>query len=248
MPTVQNAFTAYCPPIENIVRVGIVDSGWDRRLGDSRVLAGVSFVDNMHQLHLGFSEDDNDRNGHGTVCASIILEIAPECRVVPIRVFGVRTETSVEVLVAAVDWATAQGIRVLNLSLGTLHEDLMHVLYRACERARRAGVVIVAAVHAGADEWSYPAVFDPVIGVGAANLDDPFTIRYTQGAAVECAVRTSQRRARGLAGRDVLVSGTSYAAPVVTGLIARWLQRSPGMDLDAVRSRFSREGPDLSAL
>src|SRR5215207_2475579 len=60
------------------VRVGIVNSGFDRALRDQRVLPGVSFVDPRDDFALLQSADDGDRLGSGTGCADLVLRIAPE--------------------------------------------------------------------------------------------------------------------------------------------------------------------------
>lgn len=224
------------------VRVGILDSGWDRSIANHRIAPGISFVDPTDELRFLASADDHDRNGHGTTCTSVLLDVAPDCEVVPIRVFGHQIETSPDVLIAGIDWATAQGLPLLNVSLGTFRRDALRPLYGACQRARSRGTIIVAAARRTPHDWAYPAVFEPVIGVGAVMIADPYAVRYTPGAGVECALNAVNRNARGLEGRSVLVSGTSFAAPVVTGLIARWLEDQPGMDLDLVRNRMAWTG------
>jgi subtilisin family serine protease len=107
-------------------------------------------------------------------------------------------------------------------------------------RARDAGVVIVAAASNQHDGWSYPAVFDPVLGVGLVDGLDPVGIRYRPGAAVECAAGASGRHVRGMQGRPTRVSGTSFAAPVVTGHVARLLSLYGPIGLTGVRRELHR--------
>jgi subtilisin family serine protease len=59
----------------------------------------------------------------------------------------------VAALVAAIDWATSRGVRLVNLSLGT--SDVAHeaALLAAVERAVAAKVLIVSAVDPGATRW-----------------------------------------------------------------------------------------------
>ena len=214
------------------VRVGVVDSGWNRQRVDSRVLPGIHVCGSETAL----DNDDHDRIGHGTTCARIIMELAPYCEVIPIRVFEKRLDTSPSVLIAAIDWAISHGRKLLNLILGTLRVDVVRDLYMACERATRAGVIVVAAARS-ADQWSYPAVFEPVLGVSLTDLADPFLIEYRPGMAVECATSAT---ARPVIGTDAVRArpgfGTSYAAPIVTALIARWLEEDGTLDVDGVRA------------
>lgn len=221
------------------VVVGVIDSGWDRSIYDPRIHAGVGLVDAADELTLGWSADDHDRNGHGTTATDVLFQVAPGVRAIPIRVFGRCVETSPAVLIAAIDWAVARSLRLVNLSLGTLREDTRIPLYRACERARSAGTVIVAAGANTGDGWSYPAVFDSVIGVGADDVEELHGMSYRSGNALECGARTIGLSGRGLGGRRVDVCGSSFAAPVVTGYIARLFQEYGPEDVAVVRERLA---------
>ncbi|HEX2201803.1 MAG TPA: S8 family serine peptidase, partial [Longimicrobium sp.] len=158
--------------------------------------------------------------------------------VVPIRVFGARLETSAAVLAAAVRWGAAEGLHLLNLSLGTLAIHGVVPLYAACEGARRGGTTVVAAVHAGRG-WSYPAIFANAIGVGALEGAER-ALEVRPDEAVECLAPAEHDGVRAPGGALRRVRGTSFAAPVVTGIAARLLERSPGAGLEEVRELLRR--------
>jgi subtilisin family serine protease len=216
------------------VRVGVVDSGWDRGLADPRVSPGVGLVDPDDELALRWSDDDADRHGHGTACAALVLRAAPGAEVVPIRVFGRRLETSWWVLHEGLRWALEQRLDVVNVSLGTQWEASLRPLYTLCEVARRAGVIVVAAGR-GADEPSYPAVFENAVGVGAAPLGSPFDFRYGADDALEVVASGIDQPVTWLGGRRETRSGTSFAAPHVAGLVASYRERHPRAPLEEVR-------------
>lgn len=216
------------------IRVAVVDSGWDRAIADARIDPGVGLIDDTSaDFSAAWSDDDRDRNGHGTACADIILQVATAARIVPVRVFSSRLETSPELLIAAIDWAVAQRIPVINLSLGTERADALAASYLACDAARRAGTIIVAAAGVRPGH-SFPAIFDPVIGVAEATLADRFGILFRPDDAIECAACGVQR-ARGLRGVQRWFRGSSFATPVVSGMIANFLEQERDADLAAVR-------------
>jgi subtilisin len=221
------------------VRVAVVDSGWDRALDDPRVLPGVSFVDPDDDFALARGEDDHDVLGHGTACADLVLRIAPEARVVPVKVFGRVLETSPGTLHAALVWALEAGVRVVNVSLGTRLEGTLHPLYAVCEKARRAGIVVVAAGH-NANDWSYPAIFENVIGVSAGRFESPFHFRFHPEHAMECEAWGVEQPVRWIGGERVVKHGTSFAAPNVAGIVALILERHPEATLDEVREMLGR--------
>jgi subtilisin family serine protease len=221
------------------VRVGVIDTGWDRSAADPRVLPGVGLIGPESDYALHWSEDDDDRLGHGTACAGLVLRIAPEAEIVPIRVFGGRLETSPEVIVAAVEWAADQALPLVNLSLGTHLESARAPFLAACGRAHRAGAILVASSPDRAAP-AYPAAFPGVIGVDADHFPSPWHFRYRPGDAIECTASGHEQRLRWLGGREEVRSGTSFAAPHITGIIALVLQRHPGSSLEEVRAMLAR--------
>lgn len=231
-------------PTGRNLRVGVIDSGWDRSIADARVLPGVGLVDPADELALGRSDDDHDLHGHGTACADQVLRIAPQAQVVPIRVFGRGLETSPPVLYEALKWAVEQELDVINVSLGTNLQEALLPLYVLCEKARRRGTLIVAAGHNVRDE-SYPAVFENVIGVDAERFDSPFTYRYRPDEAMECVAWGVQVPVLWLGGQRVPKSGTSFAAPQISGIVTLFRERYPQATLEDVRELLQRYAAEV---
>ena len=221
------------------IRVAVIDSGWDRTIGDPRVLPGISFVDPEDDFALGRNDDDRDVLGHGTACVDLVLRVAPNARVVPVRVFGKQLETSPGTIHAALLWAIEAGVQVINVSLGTRLEYALHPLYAACERARRAGIIVVTAGH-NANGWSYPAIFENVIGVSAARFASPYEFRYRAEHAMECVAWGADQEVTWLGGERMVKHGTSFAAPNVAGIVALILEAHPGSTIEEVREMLSR--------
>ncbi len=222
------------------IRIGVVDSGRDPEWEEPRIRKGIGLVDPHREFAVARSPDDRDRIGHGTACADVILELAPEVEIYPIRVFDVRLETSVELSSAALEWAVEHRMHVVNLSLGTLIESSLRPFYRACELTRQAGVVIVAAVNL-ATGWSYPAVFENAIGVQAGRFRNAFDFEYRADEAVEC-IAQGECEVRWLGARRKSVFGSSFAAPHISAIVALLLERFPNAGLEQIRDLLARYG------
>lgn len=226
------------------VRVAVIDSGWDHalRVPGLRLRPGVSFVEGG-----GPSPDDGDRIGHGTACLATLFRVAPDAELCPVRVFGDTFETSVPVLQAALEWAVQERFDVISLSLWTPRADALVPLYTACEEARRAGLVVVAAAPGRPEpERFYPAVFGNVLSVGMGPFGDPFRFAYRAGAGVECLAASGDHGAmlwRG--GPRSEIWGSSFAAPNVAGIAALVRERHPSAGLDDVRIHLARHAVDL---
>ena len=135
-------------------------------------------------------------------------------------------------LLEAIAWAVQHRCRVINLSLGTRSEDALRPLYKLCQLAHDRDVVLVAALPLGGGP-SYPAVFEPVLGVRLADVPSPFDFTLHPGEAAE--VRSYGRHTTTWQGEVQELRGASFAAPQITGLVARLLEDRPDWGLEEVR-------------
>ncbi|MCU1621155.1 MAG: peptidase and in kexin sedolisin, partial [Modestobacter sp.] len=145
-----------------------------------------------------------DTYGHGTAMAGIIagrdsaaaapypgntsdfIGMAPDARIVSIKVADAQGQTDVSQAIAAIDWVVANGrknglnVRVLNMSFGTdgLQSYVLDPLAYAAEQAWHAGVVVVvAAGNQGntSGRLDDPAIDPYVIAVGSNNANGTAT-------------------------------------------------------------------------
>lgn len=195
------------------VVVALMDSGIGKHpdLPAGKVVARVNFVaDNARSL---------DPAGHGTHLAGVIAAngdffrgVAPDARLVDIRVLDKNGVGTLKNVVAGFDWLLKNrktlGIGVLNLSIGTVQARSYHVdlLAALAEAAWFSGVTVVAA--AGND--------GPLPGGIATPGADPFVITVgsldDQGTVAEEDDRESLFSSRGptidgFAKPDVLAPG-----------------------------------------
>jgi subtilisin family serine protease len=222
------------------VTVAVIDSGWDRSISDSRIVSGVGLVDDEVECLAVPSNDDSDRNGHGTVCTQLLLEGAPGVCVIPVRVFGKRLETSAEVIERAIDWSARAGARVINLSLGTQRVDAKYGLYAACQRACDSGTIIVAAC--AVPRGTYPAAFEPVLSVAGCRMTHPLEFIYQAGEIVECLARADALVPDRSTGIPVQKVRASFAAPRITAVVSLMLERWPSMSLGDLRLKLAEYG------
>lgn len=223
------------------LRVAVIDSGYraphhSPGTCGPNVADGHGLVDPEDELRLHWSDDVVDRIGHGTACAQIIHRMAPAATLVPLRVFGSRLETSPETILAALRWAIDHGCDLVNLSLGTRSSEVVRPFYRLCEQAHDQGMIIVAALPRG-EEVSYPAVFEPVLSVTLGDVESPFDFAIQPGAAAELCAFGHHRT--WWKGQERQLFGSSFAAPHITGMVARLLGEAPRQGLAAVRRRLA---------
>jgi subtilisin family serine protease len=173
----------------------------------------ASFLD---QSTASFLDASNPAHGHGTLVAGIIAAIAPDALIMPIRAFDDHGQSDQFTIAKAIYWAVDHGADVINMSFGTMEKS--KVLKDAIEYANKQGVTLVAS--AGNDNTEteqYPASYDKVIAVAATNLWDMKTSFSNYGKAVDVAAPGASIIAPYPNGYYAIVSGTSFASPIVAG-------------------------------
>lgn len=217
------------------IKVAVVDSGISPIAGAVGELEGGVALSVTEDGEIRQGVGVTDRLGHGTACAGIIRNLASRVRLYSVRVFDDSLVTSGLQLVAAIDWAVAQGMQVVNLSLGTTDPSMEADLGQACRRAVEAGVVLVAAEHNDGLP-AYPAVLPEAIGVCAGKVQSRYGYYWQDGCPIECVARGDAQRVRWVGGRHVMVGGSSFAAPHITAVAALLLEAWPGASPYELRS------------
>lgn len=93
--------------------------------------------------------------------------------------------------------------------------------------AYKAGIIMVASAgNKGEQGIDYPAAFENVISVGAVDSQGKKTEESSNGKGLDFMAPGKQVVSEGLYGTNIVVGGTSIAAPHVTGAVALILQKN----------------------
>ncbi len=213
------------------VKIAVLDSGVEighpdflgRKLRDDFVLE----VDHQDPFQPG---NGRDLYGHGTAIAGIIWSLAPEAEIGSLRILGPNLGARTAQVSLAANRAMELGYDVLNCSFGC--SILGHLpLYKAwVDRAELCGVHVIAASGSHdprQPEW--PAHFPSVLGVDASRTAES-EITRCQGRVVEFTAPGSNRKVPWKDGTHRIMTGSSFAAAYLTGMVARLLSVHPSRD------------------
>lgn len=232
------------------VLVAVIDSGVDANHPD---LAGV--VEAEVDVSGAGQQAGAPADPHGTAIAGIIAArglvrgIAPAARILSLRAFrpgqsGAPATSTTAVLVVAMDRAMGQGAAILNLSFAGPSDPLLHRLVKAV--GAKGGLIVAAAGNKGPDAPPvYPAGYAEVIAVTATDAADRIYGKANRGAYIAVAAPGVDVLAPGVAKSHQLQSGTSFAAALVSGILALMRERAPGLTLDDARLALMAAAVDL---
>ena len=246
----------YCPEAwdyqkgSTSVIVAILDTGVDYNHEDlsGRVIKGYDYVNN--------DNDPMDDHNHGTHCAGICGAIMDNSK-------GIAGVAQVKILAVKVcdsggscSWSNvAKGIRYAannnakSISVSIWGSSGTSDLQDACNYAwNTKGCLLVAlSGNAGTEQISYPAVYDTVIAVGATNSNDQRWSSSNYGSQLELVAPGvgihSTIRNNGYSDK----TGTSMAAPHVSGVAGLIWSQNPSFSNQKVRETLKNTAKDLGS-
>jgi subtilisin family serine protease len=230
--------------VARTTRVGLIDSGVDPNHG---VFSGLT----LHQYGCSGRVVPHE---HGTAVASLLVGKAPSFRgaapgsqLYAADVYcGLPTGGATEVVAEAFAWLVEEKVPVVNVSLvGPPNRVLEGVVLRVIA----AGHIVVAAVgnDGPAAPPLFPAAWPGVIGVTGVDARRRVLVEAQRGAQVKFAAPAAQMAAARTPSGYTLVRGTSFAAPLVAGLLALKLPAPDKEAADDAVASLAREAVHLGS-
>lgn len=242
------------------VRIGVVDSGVylaHPDLVEANIENGWNYADK--------NSDVSDTVGHGTFISGLLVAqpdnasgicgLCPGATVVPLKAFTAHTGFLADALCAVEAAWSEYHCDIIHMSFGILyaemseeHRQLMEVTIAT---ASQHALLVAAVGNGNGTAAYYPAACDNVIGVAAVSED---LTRWSNGVSgsqynetVDLAAPGGGLTSLSTTGSLETGSGTSYAAPLVSGAAALLLEREPELTLAETTQRLLDAAVDLGA-
>lgn len=222
------------------VRIAVIDTGID---DTNPALSGVIAGQFDAMPDVPIEKRDHGTSIDGLIAGVGVLEgMAPGAKIYHARAFE-GGKSTMDVILSALDWAAEQDVRIINMSFVGPKNDLLGV---ACRNARALGMVLVAAAGNNGPKapYGYPAAFDGVIAVTATDAKDGLMPQANRGAYVFISAPGVEMVAPSGGGSDV-VTGTSFAAAIVSGAIANLIHAAPDRAADDIEKALAATARDL---
>lgn len=213
------------------MKVAVLDTGCEVDHPDlkDRIIGGRNFTDDDS------SNPDvyTDYNGHGTHVAGTIaaqedgagvVGVAPEADLLIVKVLNKSGSGQYEWIIKGIHYAIEQEADIISMSLGGPVD--VPELYDAVKTAVEKDILVVCAAgnegdgDDSTDEFAYPGCYNEVISIGAINLERDSSEFTNSHNEVDCVAPGERILSTYLNGKYATLSGTSMAAPHVSGALA----------------------------
>ncbi|MGP4074868.1 S8 family serine peptidase [Halobacillus sp. K22] len=229
--------------------VAVLDTGVYKFHEDLQgaVLPGYDFVND--------DANPDDNHGHGTHIAGLIAAnfndrgiagLAPNTKILPVKVGDSEGKFSDSDVLAGIYYAIDQEADVINMSYGAYHQSAAEE--RALWKAHNEGIVLVgAASNEGIRGASYPASYFPVISVAATDRSGDKASFSNYGTWIDLTAPGVFLTSTSYMGGYTSMSGTSFSAPLVSGLAAMIIGENPGWNPDEIEWAMEKHGETPNA-
>lgn len=190
-------------------------------------------------------------SAHGTAVAALLVgrggagPLAPGARLLAAEAFALRdgaTRADAAAVLRGLDWAVAQGARVVNFSLAGA--DNQALAFGVAAASRRANLV-AAAGNGGPDARpAFPAAYPQVAAVAAVDARRRAWRGGNRGDYIEFAAPGVNVATAAPGGAIATATGTSFAAPFVAAALLR-ARAQTGGDPTRARRLLGEQAEDL---
>ncbi|NMF00828.1 S8 family peptidase [Aneurinibacillus aneurinilyticus] len=214
------------------IRVGVLDTGiaYSHPALRGHVAGGYNIISGTQNFM--------DDNGHGTHVSGIIAArkpgrlygVSPDVALYGIKVMDRDGNGRISDIIKGIEWAIDNNIQILNMSIGSNTHNA--ALEYATRRAHQKGIILVASAGNDGERGGaidYPARFPWVISVGAVDRDMKRASFSSTGDGIDIMAPGVGIRSAWKGGGYKVESGTSMAAPHVSGGAALILSRNISM-------------------
>lgn len=206
---------------ENI-KIAVIDSGKSNHFELENNTAGA--------YNITRSQSVNDKVGHSTFCAGIIaaeknnegvIGVSPKAKIYFVKAIDDAGRGDPAALAGAIFWAIRQQVDIISISAGMFVD--FKPIHNAVKKAYNNNIVLIAAAgNTGTRHYdiAFPARYPEVIGIAAYDEKHKTAKFSSRGINISFSMPGVDIYSTWLDNQFCKMNGTSFAAPIMTGICA----------------------------
>lgn len=228
------------------ITVAVIDTGFSiEAIPKENILPGKNYCDTQ--------KTTEDTYGHGTAVASVILQYAPEAKLVPLvsssyedgKISQVDSTVLAQMIYDAVD---IYGCDIINISAGVMQDNA--ALRQAAAYAASKNVCMIASAgndyEINGETKYYPAGYESVIAVGSCDEDRTEISTFSQrGDWVDFYASGENVTVKTLSGNTRTDEGTSYSAAKITAAAVWVMEEKTDIMPEKLREQLGKIFPEI---
>ena len=241
------------------VRVAVIDTGVNK---NSRLLSNVKVRKTFTKDNPMSKQNEGDvldrfEEGHGTGVAAIIgakplqqpddfsiISVAPKTSIFSYKYKDGTEEGDVKELIEAIDAAIDDGVDIISISSG-LQSDIP-ALHDAVKRAVAQNITVVASAGNNKQQKvTYPARYQEVIAVTSVSSKSKRSAFANYGKGIDFVAPGENIPTISVSGKIYEASGTSFATPFITGMLALLKEQYPYASPTQLKNKLIAYAKDL---
>jgi subtilisin family serine protease len=239
------------------VRVAILDTGLASQQTAlwSKVVAEVNLIEPGTPAYDRPTGVDSNQNGfpdegvgHGSMVAGLVDVVSPNTQLVIARICDSDGNATAWTIIKGLAFAATSGAEIANVSLGSLAQiTALSDTMEWCESQR---LLVVASIgNDSLPQASYPGRISRVVCVAGLNADDTKASFSNWDGKADVAAPAVGLASQYWDGGLAVWSGTSFAAPLVTGAIAEYVRRAPTrLSPNVIRTAVDRSVDNIDSI
>lgn len=217
-------------------KIAIIDNGVNLELLDGKIEECIC-INEQNKVEKDIVKFCDTDFLHGTICALIVANYETDSTLISIRILEKNGKGGIEKIEPALNWCYLNGVKIVNLSLGTIDFREYDRLNYLINYYTYKGLILIAAT-SNQNYVTYPASFSNVIGVATSLNQIPALKAYIHLGVDRLA--NSNHLIRLYDQEYETPISNSYATPYVTAKAAQILREKEEVDLCFLKKYFNQ--------
>jgi hypothetical protein len=228
--------------MNNKVKIALLDTGVNASHPHLKntIVKCYDVVNLGQEYQVVLLEDmNNDYNGHGTACASVIKKECPNIEIHSFRILDKEGVCNLLKLETTLNYIKQIDIKLINLSLAIEANADIKDLSKICNELKSDNKIVISSL-SNSGKKSHPAILKDCIGVQGFILNTTNSIWFNRFKKIQCVVDSTPFFHCNINGTySMFGKSNSYSAAKLTGIVAAIIYENNHISISQIVSNLS---------